>query len=392
MPRTSLRKAELLLGGALLAFPCALAAQAEPSPATPPKQWVDQLYPYAWYSSIDGFWFAGHYDWTSPLGFVDRPEPYFGRLAFDAAASTEGSYALLANAQLPAYWDGWRFGLALFAIRANRLGYYGQGNDTSVDSDSTVGRSYFYQVSRTTRSARATAQRRIVGPLRLLVGGTLEHTSFRELPGGSVYQKDLASGTIPSDEVPFNDAVARAGLVLDLRDLEMDPHKGLVAEALIASGRGYTRRTASLRGYVRPLNRLVIGARIAGESMSGSPPIAAQFTIESSEGPYNAMGGYRSLRGYHDGRFLGPGKLMAGVEARYGVMWAPRLLEVKLLGFYDAGRVFGPGESVRLTGDGLHDAWGGGVGLALMRNTVVTFVLGKGAEGTEFMFATQWSY
>jgi hypothetical protein len=73
-------------------------------------------------------------------------------------------------------------------------------------------------------------------------------------------------------------------------------------------------------------------------------------------------------------------------------MWAPRLLEVKLLGFYDAGRVFGPGESVRLTGDGLHDAWGGGVGLALMRNTVVTFVLGKGAEGTEFMFATQWSY
>ncbi len=104
------------------------------------------------------------------------------------------------------------------------------------------------------------------------------------------------------------------------------------------------------------------------------------------------MGGYRSLRGYHDGRFLGPGKLMGGVEARYGVMWAPRVLELKVLAFYDAGRVFGPGESVRLTREGLHSAWGGGLGVALMRNTVMTFVVGKGTETTEFMFQTQWSY
>ena len=390
MPRISLSKAELLL--VLLVLPCALGAQAEPNPPDPRNNWADRLYPYAWYSSIDGFWFAGHYDWSSPMGFVERPEPYFGRIAFDAAASTEGSYAVIANAQVPAYWDGWRFGLALFAIRANRLGYYGQGNNTTFESDSTAGRSYFYRVSRTTRSLRATVQRRIVGPLRVLVGGTLEHTDFRQLPGESVFQRDVANGSISPEEVPFNDQALRAGFVLDWRDLEADPHRGVVAEALFASGRGYTRRTASLRGYVHPFNRLVIGARIAGESMSGSPPISGQFTIESSEGPYNAMGGYRSLRGYHDGRFLGPGKLMGGVEARYGVMWAPRVLELKLLGFYDVGRVFGPGESVRLTRDGLHAAWGGGLGLALMRNTVVTFVVGKGTEGAELMFATAWSY
>jgi len=377
----------------LIAFPCALAAQAEPSPSIDPrKHWMDELYPYAWYSSIDGFWFAGHYGWVSPIGYVERPEPYFGRLAFDAGASTEGSYTLLANAQLPAYWDGWRLGVALFAIRSNRLGYYGQGNGTSFDKDSTQGRSHFYQVSRTTRSARVTVQRRITGPLRLLVGGTLEHTDFRELPGGSVFQRDLASGVVTPDEVPFNDAVVRAGLVLDWRDLEPDPHRGIFGEVLVASGHGYTRTTASLRGYVHPFNRLVVAGRIAGESMTGSPPISAQFTIESSEGPYNAMGGYRSLRGYHDGRFLGPGKLMGGVEARYGLLWSPRVLELKLLAFYDAGRVFGPGESVRLTREGLHYAVGGGVGLALMRNSVFTFVVGNGTEGTEILFATQWSY
>jgi outer membrane protein assembly factor BamA len=378
----------------LLARPCSVAAQAEPNPLYPEsrKIWVDHLYPYAWYNPIDGFWAAGHYDWSSPLGFVERPEPFFGRVALDAGVSTEGSYSVILNAQLPAYWNGWRFGAALFAIRSNRLGYYGQGNNTPFDKDSTTGRSHFYQVSRTIRSARATVQRRIAGPLRVLVGGNLDHTDFRELPGDGVFHRDVANGTISPDEVPFSDAVVRAGLVFDWRDLEMDPHRGIFAEALFASGTGYTRRTVSLRGYVHPLNRLILAGRIAGESMSGSPPIAAQFTIESSEGPFNAMGGYRSLRGYHDGRFLGPGKLMGGVEARYGVMWAPRVLEVKLLAFYDAGRVFGPGESVRLTREGLHSALGGGVAMALMRNNVVTFVVGKSTEGTEVMFQTTWSY
>ena len=382
----------LLLLAALLAPATCLAAQAaqtEPSPRSP---WIDHLYPYAWYSSIDGFWLAGHYDWTSSLGAVERPEPYFGRIAFDGAASTEGSYSVVANAQLPAYWDGWRVGLAVFGIRSNRLGYYGQGNNTTFDKDSTAGRSHYYEVSRSTGSARLTIQRRIAGRLRALVGGTWEHTNFQELPGASVFQQDVASGTISLAEVPFTDYVVRAGLVFDWRDLERDPHQGLFAEALFASGKGYTRRTASIRGYVHPFRRLVLAGRVAGEGMSGSPPISAQFTIESSEGPFNAMGGYRSLRGYHDGRFLGPGKLMGNVEARYGVLWSPRVLELKLIAFYDAGRVFGPGESVRLTTDGLHTAWGGGFGLVALRNTLVTFVAGKGTEGAEVLFATQWSY
>jgi hypothetical protein len=80
------------------------------------------------------------------------------------------------------------------------------------------------------------------------------------------------------------------------------------------------------------------------------------------------------------------------VEARYGVLWSPRVLELKLLAFYDAGRVFAPGESVRLTTEGLHSALGGGVGLAMMRNTVFTFVVGKGTEGTEVLFTGGWSY
>jgi outer membrane protein assembly factor BamA len=327
------------------------------------------------------------------MGFVDRPEPTFGRIALDAGASTQGSYAFVVDAQAPAYWDGWRLGLTLSLTRANRLGYYGQGNNTTYDRDSIgTGRSYFYRVSRRTRLARVTVQRKIAGPLRILVGGTFEHTDFRDLPGETVFRRDRLAGTIRPEDDPFTDAVARAGIVVDWRDLEADPHRGVIAEALVASGRGYTRTTATVRAYAHPLERLILAARVGAENMTGTPPLSAQLTMETSDGPVVAVGGDRSLRGYHDGRFVGPGKIVGGVEARYGLIWAPRLLEIKLFAFYDAGRVFGPGESLRLTRRGLHAALGGGVAVSLMRNTLVTLFGGKGTEGAEFGFATTWSY
>ncbi len=73
------------------------------------------------------------------MGFADRPEPSFGRIAFDAGLSTQGSYAVIIDAQAPAYWDGWRFGLTLGLTRANRLGYFGLGNGTVYARDSTKG-------------------------------------------------------------------------------------------------------------------------------------------------------------------------------------------------------------------------------------------------------------
>src|SRR5256886_4905449 len=44
-----------------------------------------------------------------------------------------------------------------------------------------------------------------------------------------------------------------------------------------------------------------------------------------------AVGGYRSLRGYHDGRFTGRGKLLGGVEARYVILGIPAAAELKIV-------------------------------------------------------------
>lgn len=355
--------------------------------------WKNTLYPYGYYSSVDGFWGAAHFSEYSPIGYVERPEASLASVALDVSASTQGSYLLIADAEAPGWWDGWRVAVTASAARANRLGYYGVGNDTRYAADSvTATRPYFYQVSRTTQALRATVQRRVVGPLRVLAGATVQHTDFRDLPGESVFARDRASGAVDSATVPFSDRVVRAGVVLDFRDNELDPHRGVFAEALVARGTGYRRTTAAARIYVHPLERLILGARLAGERMTGTPPVAAQMVMESSEQPYIAVGGYRSLRGYTDDRFTGPGKLLGGVEARYALIWAPSLLELKLVAFYDAGRVFDAGETVKLTSRGLHKAGGVELAARILRNSLLVVGWGHGSEGGQLLFGTTWSY
>ena len=372
----------------------ALALAATVSPALPAQRyWRANFYPYVAYTPSDGLVGALHYGRYSPLGFVERPEPERASLNLDAGGSTQGSFGFVADARAPAWWDGWRAALTVGIRRDNRLGYYGLGNDTrySVDSVNIVG-VYFYRVSRKRLFARATVQRRVVGPLRVLVGGSVTRTDFRTLPGPSVFQSDLAAGRVDPATVPFTDKVARMGVVLDTRESEVDPHTGIFVEALFASGTGYTRTTGDARLQVRPVRQLVIAGRLAAEGMGGNPPVAVQQEMESSERPFVAVGGYYSLRAFYDGRFTGRGKLLGGLEARYAVFAVGDAVELKLVAFYDAGRVFGPGEAVRLTTTDLHRSGGGEVALRLLRNSLLVMGYGHSSEGGQFLFGSSWSY
>jgi len=69
---------------------------------------VDQLYPYAYYSTIDGFWLAGRYGWYSPMGFTERPEPNFCQHQARRRREHEGQLRRQPRRAAPAYWDGWR--------------------------------------------------------------------------------------------------------------------------------------------------------------------------------------------------------------------------------------------------------------------------------------------
>jgi len=369
-----------------------LLASAAPALAAQ-RYWRANFYPYLSYSTGDGLWGALHYGRYSPLGFVERPEPSRAALNLDVGASTQGSYRVALDAWAPAWWDGWRLRGTFGAIRQNHLGYYGLGNDTRYVADSvTLAGGSFYRVSRTRVAARVTLQRRVLGPVRLLVGGSVARTDFHALPGPSVFRTDISAGRVDAATVPFSDGIARVGVVLDTRDSEVDPHSGVAIEGLFASGNGYTRTTGQARVYVRPVRRLVLAARLGAEGMGGHPPLAVQQDMEASEVPFVAVGGYRSLRGYYEGRFTGPGKLLGGLEGRYALVAFGDAVELKLVAFYDAGRVFGSGEAVRLTRAGLHESGGAELALRLLRNSLVVAGYGRGSEGGQFLFGTSWSY
>src|SRR5207249_11972980 len=76
-----------------------------------------------------------------------------------------------------------------------------------------------------------------------------------------------------------------------------------------------------------------------------------------------------------------PGKLIGGLEARYALISVPSVVEVKLVGFYDAGRVFERGEAVRLTTTGLHGSGGAELALRLLRNSLLCMGYGHGSDG-----------
>jgi outer membrane protein assembly factor BamA len=367
-----------------VAAPGALAAQ---------RYWSTSVYPYAFYRTVDGLWFAAQLKRYSPVGFEERPEPDLAWFQVGAGASTAGSHFARVEVQAPGWWDGWRGQLSVVARRDNRLGYFGLGNTSLYDADSvTGGRPHFYAVSRSEVGVRVTVQRRVAGPLRALVGAGALRTDFRELPGGSVFRRDHAAGLVDSSTVPFNDAIVRLGVVLDTRDNEVDPHHGVRLEALYANGHRYTRTTGWAHVWVQPVERVWIAGRVGGERMGGAPPVAAQLSMETSEESLLALGGYRTLRGYPDARFIGPGKLVGTVEARYALVWVPSLFELKIGGFFDVGRVFGPGEEFRVTTDDLHTAWGLELGARLTRNALLVLGAGFGAEGWELLFESRWAF
>jgi hypothetical protein len=172
------------------------------TPAAAQRYWRDTLYPFIYYTSIDDLWVGGHYGWTSPLSYIDRPERWHASVSGDVSFSTTGSYRLIGLVDFPAWWDGWRAAFAVAGVRANRLGYFGLGNETPYEPDSIrSGARYFYAVSRSTQQVRASVQRRIVGRLRALARGVYEHTSYRILPGENVFRTDLAAGSIDSSQL-----------------------------------------------------------------------------------------------------------------------------------------------------------------------------------------------
>lgn len=349
--------------------------------------WKHEFLPLAYPTTSRGLFVGGRFHVYAPVPY-DWPETNAIDVGITALGSTSGAYDVHVDLHAPAWVDGWRIRLGAGIERDPHLAYFGIGNDT--EKDPAFSAADAYDLRRRVSFVRADIQRRLVGPVRVLAGAGLRRSEFDAISPQTRFATDLAAGTVDDDDrrktVPF----VRGGMVIDIRDSEVSPRRGVFGEILVAGDGSYTRITGHLRGY-HSFGRLQLTARLAGERIGGSVPFAEHYFMETSEGRIGALGGYGSHRGLSKSRFLGAGKLLGSADLRYMIFAFPSIGELSVFGFVDAGRVFDRGQ-FSLSTKGLH--WGGGGGLALRlgRNLLLAFSVAGGPDGLRVHGGPGWSY
>jgi hypothetical protein len=362
------------------------------------SEWKDLFYPKLFWIPREGLTVGAYYGVLLPTTYADRSAAPFRLLvALDAQVATSGSRFVKLDAWAPSLADGWRFHLSGALIHWMREPYFGIGNATTADSGNIAGSDRYYRIERVRNYVRADVQRRVIGPLRLLAGIHAEHWYLDTIQTRSQLSVDLAAGTVEQIGVGINDVSARIGLVFDTRDREAAATHGVLLEAIhtradadVAGDVTYSRTTASARGFLSFGERWGLGARVAGQSMTGSPPLGSLFMIEESDRDYSGLGGPDSHRALFWNRFVDADALFGNFEVRYVLF--PYLLRTVAVGFMDVGRVFGPGEFTLTTED---LKVGGGAGLLIQfgsETAVLGFSTAYGPDGFNLLAHYRWPF
>ncbi|MFQ6046666.1 MAG: BamA/TamA family outer membrane protein [Gemmatimonadales bacterium] len=364
------------------------------------SRWTEVQYPKLYYTIRDGFTFGMYYAQQRPMGFEDYwdPEPYHGAITVDGRLSTSGRRELMLEARLPKLVPGWRAVLTFEASRRPRDYYFGMGNSTSPSRDSLATNPRFYDSDNTRIFLRGELQRRIIGGLRVLGGFHAERWRLNTPEGPSRLVNDQTAGLDPTIGRNVSDITLRVGVVFDVRDDEVAPRRGVLLQAIhnradssLAGQLSYTRTTFSGAAYASPHQKVVLAARVLGQTMGGMPRVGSYALIESSDRPFVGIGGEGSHRALTDQRFLGPDKLLLNADARYDLMSEETLYALTAVAFLDAGRVFDLG-GLEFTTRDLHVGGGAGIFVRWRRVAVLGSTVGVGPDGIVFHVHSRWAY
>lgn len=285
------------------------------------------------------------------------------------------------------------------------------------------GRAYtkydLYESNQTTFGV--TVERDLFGGIfRPLVGLRLRYTTIGDVTGHRIDAEDASGHSLRATEQPtrmHTDCVAGVitgchggfenlvtlGLSFDTLDFEPDPYNGLLAQVVaefsgkaLGSDFEYERVTFSTSAYraVFPnLARLVLAGRGLYSMQFGNVPFFGLPTLAFNTGDHSGLGGFHTMRGFVDERFVGESAVLANAELRWslfdgGYVFGQHLRPM-LAPFVDAGRVF-DGTQLRF------DGWraDGGIGFRLIWNlvTAVSFDYGLSSEGQLFFMNLGYAF
>jgi outer membrane protein assembly factor BamA len=255
--------------------------------------------------------------------------------------------------------------------------YNGYQNALSKTVNGTAYTKYDLYESRQTSLDVAVERDSFGGIIRPLIGVGIRYTDVRDFTGSSF------------------DNFLKLGISLDTLDFEPDPYNGVRAQAVaelstkaLGSDFGYQRVTRSTAGYrmIFPeLARLVLAGRALYSMQFGRVPFFSTPTLAFNTGDRSGLGGFASLRGFVDRRFVGDSAVLMNAELRWSIFDGGYLfgqhLRPMLAPFVDSGRVF---DGTQLN----FNRWrvDGGIGFRLIWNlaTTVSFDYGISSEGQFF--------
>jgi len=240
------------------------------------------------------------------------------------------------------------------------------------------------------------------GHLRPQIGLQFSHIQVEDYTGqdidGAIQQEtrlrsDFLAGKILGFEGGFDNAL-KIGLTYDTRDFEPDPGQGMMLQATarfcmqaLGSAFNYQQVALSGRGFSDLLSeqRLVLAGRATYAMQFGDVPFYSAPIIPFTDGDVAGLGGFPTVRGFVQNRFVGDVAAYANAELRWTLgetNLQTQHLRFMLVPFVDTGRVF---DSVSET---TFKDWkfGGGFGFRLAWNvaTIVSFDFGVSNEGSLF--------
>jgi hypothetical protein len=184
----------------------------------------------------------------------------------------------------------------------------------------------------------------------------------------SPWPDSLYAERFPEGEEGFSSTL-QAGLVLDTRDDEAEPSRGVWADASVRGGApawgsdwSFAGGNLTLRGYA-PLGteRLTSATRLGLDLVAGEQPTSEQSSTGGVQG-YGALGGAGFGRGIRYGRYRGQVKALGQQELRAQLLTLTPLEQRVSIG----GVAFVEGGWIAARPDDLSDAaaaWSTGVGL-----------------------------
>lgn len=376
----------LAIGLVLGVFP--LAAQ---------EPWLASYYPYLLKGPNDQVSVVLHYQYAVAADYYDRV-PFAKSLSVDGGINASGSRWLIGRFKGPRMAPGWRFSAEAGAVRENRYGYFGLGNDTEEITDVPDGQ-WYNRVRRSRYYGRADITRKLVGQLHVAAGAALTYADFGSLPGESKFKSDfngvppcVPPGCPPPGDPSATDLNGQIRLIFDTRDNEFVPSRGVLLEAGAEFGSAdssYSGVYGLVTAAIPPWEGAVLTGRLLARGLEAAAPLDARYTLNAWERSIPLVGGPESHRAFVYGRYTGRQVWLGNLEFRQDILNFGDYGAFTGIAFLDGSVVQ---ENPELESNTLRVGGGLGLAMRILRSTVLQFNFAVGGDGFQFAMGTGWAF